>query len=360
MLLLALLALVVWYCYPTSERLFDAIEEARPNLVRVYLTLSPGLSQVPNAEGENPLSRASYRGEVKTVDLLLAAGADPNDGGPGPQATTWAPKSPLLTAILRHNSEVVSVLLERGADPNRKQGNQPYPLFYAVQEGDMGSIQALLTHKANVNFRSPAHSGAPSPLIYAINRGKIDVARALIDAGADVNLANDNGLTALYAGEPGYVEPHPVLGDLLISRGAKVQHMGHPLFLLAEKGSLSELKALLEADPKLRDLEGWRGRQPIHFAALGDQVGVIRFLMESGAPVDARNLRERTPLHEAALTGAAEAAKFLLSRGADPAAKDRAGQDVLSLAQEGLAHQSQERKHESRAFIELVESALTK
>lgn len=63
--------------------------------------------------------------DLKLVEMLLAAGADPNwNSGDGTART------PLVTAITASRHEIVRRLLDAGADPNALSGGLP-PLWYA-------------------------------------------------------------------------------------------------------------------------------------------------------------------------------------------------------------------------------------
>ena len=77
--------------------------------------------------------------------------------------------------------------------------------------------------------------------------------------------------------------------------------------------------------------QDWRGKwsdeNALHWAAQGGQkADVIRFLVESGAPVnrhrDAEGTDGRTPLHCAYQNGNAETISALLELGANPKARD--------------------------------------
>jgi ankyrin repeat protein len=75
------------------------------------------------------------------------------------------------------------------------------------------------------------------------------------------------------------------------------------------------------------------GLTPLHWAAREGRTGIVEFLVEAGAPVDARdNNIGWTPLHLAAWGGHLETVQFLVERGAPVDAKDRYGRTPLHWA----------------------------
>jgi ankyrin repeat protein len=71
------------------------------------------------------------------------------------------------------------------------------PLLFAVRQGYMDSVKALLNAGADVNQISAGDK--TSPLLMAVINGQFDVAMYLLDKGANPNLASDNGAAPLYA-----------------------------------------------------------------------------------------------------------------------------------------------------------------
>jgi ankyrin repeat protein/L-ascorbate metabolism protein UlaG (beta-lactamase superfamily) len=91
----------------------------------------------------------------------------------------------------------------------------------------------------------------------------------------------------------------------------------HEIHDAARAGDLATVRALLEADPELLELENENEKTPLHFAAEGGSVEVIRFLLDRGADVNAPNVANETPLHYATGWCHLEAVRLLLERKAD-------------------------------------------
>jgi ankyrin repeat protein len=73
------------------------------------------------------------------------------------------------------------------------------------------------------------------------------------------------------------------------------------------------------------------GRTLLHYAALHNNVEVVRLLIENGADINARDKWKDTPLHYALplFEGGLEAARLLIEAGADVSAQGRYGDTPL-------------------------------
>src|SRR5262249_13837599 len=71
------------------------------------------------------------------------------------------------------------------------------PMHLAARQGSIDSVRALLDGGADINQRS--NGDHITPIVIATVNGHFDLAKILLDKGADPNLAEDNGVTPLYA-----------------------------------------------------------------------------------------------------------------------------------------------------------------
>jgi nucleoside phosphorylase/ankyrin repeat protein len=144
---------------------------------------------VPVARAGAILTAAAKHGNLAMLELLLAAGADPNakDGE----------RTALNCAVERRSADLVRALLERGADPNQGLGRiRNYPatnLVIAAWNGDLKILTDLLANDADV---TPTTINGVTALMLAAVKGYEACVRALLAKGADVTAKRKDGKTA--------------------------------------------------------------------------------------------------------------------------------------------------------------------
>ena len=88
-----------------------------------------------------PLQLAAAEGDVRAVETILAAGADPN----GCASSRFLPNSSALHVACRYgHAGVVGRLLSAGADGGRPDSLGFAPLHYAAAQGHLRTVEALL------------------------------------------------------------------------------------------------------------------------------------------------------------------------------------------------------------------------
>src|SRR4029079_3130923 len=124
------------------------------------------------------LSPASTNGDAAIVDLLLKAGANPNQSLPGGE-------TPLMTASRTGALDVVRALLSHGATVDAQDERRGQTaLMWAAAEGHAAVVHALIDAGADIN--ATLDSGF-TPFSFAVREGHIDAVRAFLEAGVDVN-----------------------------------------------------------------------------------------------------------------------------------------------------------------------------
>ncbi len=103
----------------------------------------------------------------------------------------------------------------------------------------------------------------------------------------------------------------------------------HEIHDAARAGDLEKIRTLLAAHPEWLEIRTETQKTPLHFAAEGGNVDVIRFLLDQGAAVNAKNISGETPLHYATGWCHVEAVKLLLERKADVHSKTDEGDTPL-------------------------------
>lgn len=112
------------------------------------------------------LSRAAYSGDYESVSKCLTQGADVN-------ARSFKGLNGIQGASFNGNTRIVALLVANGADPNEG-------LWGAVVKNHPAVVKLLVENKASVNRR---HKGDESLLTLANNLGYHEVASILTSAG---------------------------------------------------------------------------------------------------------------------------------------------------------------------------------
>ena len=139
--------------------------------------------------------------------------------------------------------------------------------------------------------------------------------KALLERGFDPNTTNSQGQAGLFVAMRD--ESPKVASALLAHPSIRVDtpnSAGETAVMMAAlRGSVEWTRRLLVAGAAV-NRPGWA---PLHYAASGPEIEVIKLLLERGAQIDAVSPNGSTPLMMAARYGPVDAAEFLLSRGAD-------------------------------------------
>lgn len=256
---------------------------------------------IPGAK--SALLYAAREGHVQIVKQLLDAGADIEladaDG-----------VTPLLIAIMNQRLDVAMLLVERGANVNAVEWHGVTPLFAAVDVRNLDIplpnvpngvdrpaalvlIEKLLAKGADPNVR--VHEYPPqrrwitrlgslswvdvtgqTPFFRAAFSGDITAMRLLVAHGADPLMKTFNGTTPLMA-------------------AAGVNWTVAQSF---DEGPVSVLEAVRYAHSLGNDLDAANamGVRAIHGAANRGLNDVVRYLVDNGASLDAKDAQGRSPM----------------------------------------------------------------
>jgi len=229
----------------------------------------------PAANGASPVVVATHSGHTTFAVLLLAEGAEPDAIGAGYAA--------LHAAVLRGDLTTVEALLARGADPNIRL-EKGTPLRRTSEDWALKATQISATpFWLAASFREPA------------------IMRALAAAGADTSLTT----TEVWRGvleRAGGVGPPRVVGGFVTPLMAAVRgssdrgrfFLFNPDRVVEDQRALEAVTVLVElgADFEATD---YSGAAAMHDAASRNLPAVVRFLADRGAALDVENGRGRTP-----------------------------------------------------------------
>ena len=157
--------------------------------------------------------------------------------------------------------------------------------------------------------------------------------RDLINRGFDPNVKDPNGQTGLLLAMR---EPSPrVIQALIESPKTNVEARNgkdeSPLMMAALKGQKDVVAQLIKRDADINK-PGWA---PLHYAATGGHVDIMKMLLDGNAFIDAQSPNGTTPLMMAAMYGSTASVKLLLDEGADTTMKNEQGMTALDFAKRG-------------------------
>jgi ankyrin repeat protein len=228
------------------------------------------------AEAVASLRDAAGKDDILRLNALIDAHPELIDerGGEGVRTA-------LHQAVFGNSEAAVKLLLERGASPNiRCEGDNAYPLHFAVEKNRVPIIHLLVEHGADTVGEGDYHE-----------LGVIGWATAWENVQVDPD-------TVAY----------------LLAHGAR-----HNIFSAVSMGDVETIRDLIARQPSdlERRMNGTIMRSmPLHLAVIKRQPAVLRTLLELGANLECLNEAAFTPLDHAALLGASDMVSILIDAGA--------------------------------------------
>uniref|UniRef100_A0A674PRY9 Ankyrin repeat domain-containing protein 1 n=1 Tax=Takifugu rubripes TaxID=31033 RepID=A0A674PRY9_TAKRU len=140
-----------------------------------------------NVNGEMFLT-AALENKPSLVEKYLA------DGG-NPDISDHFRRTALHKASFKGHVEIVKMLLEAGASMHKKDKLEATAVHWACRGGSLPALQLLLDKGANLAYRDKLHS---TPLHVAVRTGHCNCAEHLIHCGADVNAKDRDGDTPMH------------------------------------------------------------------------------------------------------------------------------------------------------------------
>jgi ankyrin repeat protein len=302
--------------------LLFAVRNAHIEAARTLLAHGANVNDTA-PDGTSALNMAVVNAYFDVAKVLLDRGADPNapdprgsalhtlawlrkpgsDGGNGLGRKSIAPPPPtgVTTAL-----ELAEALLKHGANPNAriqweekrfdKEGgtmrNPPLiqlgrhyltyvgatPFYLAAHNGDAPYMKLLADHGAdptmpNVLGITPLivaagldywEGEAPGPFTGCSQEERLAAVKLALDLGNDINAA-------------------AVFGDYKMTGDPRYMLLYYPL-------NQDELSGKVLGDPR------WSGSTALHAAVVSGQAGIVQFLVDHGAKVDAKTQSGWTPL----------------------------------------------------------------
>jgi len=281
---------------------------------RIFIRYPPASLDAPDENG--PLSAlygaAGFNRDPILTELLLDAGADPNDG------------ESLYHSLER--PDCTRLLLRRGA---RIAGTNA--LRRSLDMKDAEALELLLAHGADPNEAPPQGPTRPwgAPLLRAIAvRCSARHIAALLGAGADARAQTSDGVSAYrLAVRAGLVD----VAELLRAAGAAETLTPEDAFIAAcSRGDLTEARRVRGQHPELPGSLPAAQLRLLPDAAAWGSLEAVKTMVACGWPLSAQGGDwNATALNHAVMRGDANLTRFLLAHGASWRERHGYGGDVL-------------------------------
>jgi ankyrin repeat protein len=226
-------------------------------------------------------------------------------------------------ASLLHLLVLARALIESGADVNERGGVFGHALH-----------AALCSLKSRTESRKEA-VGQLGNVQLQIRDPRTIMVQLLLDYGSDIEAENGPGNSVLFVAVANGQE----VARLLINLGADVKIRRQQGMTILQNAALygreKIVRFLLDkgADIEAKDVrEGRNGATVLCAVARFGNRSMAQLLLERGANITAKDDQGRTALHYATQDGRKDTVQLLLERGADIAAKDNTGRTALHYA----------------------------
>ncbi|MYC77091.1 hypothetical protein F4X10_15105 [Candidatus Poribacteria bacterium] len=354
--------------------------------VRLLVDDNPAWIHTVGSHGRTMLWEAAYRGKLEMVQFLLERRADINL--PGCYHIQHRIEiTPYCVARYEGRDLVADYLFQHGAtlDIHTAAYLRDYDTVRAHLNNDpdtinSGYLQAVMLPAGQPHTFEHRHAAWATPLCYAIVGGNPAIVDLLISRGATIKphserfldyavaydrveiakLLLENGADPSKA--PRILDDDSEMSVLLKAHGVpskdiNAENQSWPPLVYACRGDNGEhpdeIQQLLALGADI-NIQNYKGKTGLHYAAKAGFLNVINLLIENGADLDALDNDGETPLFEAIRSTIKSGEKqrsaleALLIKGANPNVKNRKGQTPLRVAK-------RMRRENAGRIVELVQ-----
>lgn len=323
---------------PEMLAYYDALHQRK---LREFTSITDEELQGPSLwwEGEElPLSHRLHRFDahlrqhaIQAEKTLVAVGSGPNEAKRLLrllyQALAQVESATLGAANLGiSDCEALAATIMARAEEVAVVVQQAHEMVTAVQTDNLDKVKDLLTVAPRL-VNATGQSGLPVVMLAAYY-GRPAIVSTLVDAGAELSIFEAAAIGKLDVVQqavqdwPGWINEYARDGFMPLQLACFFGQEAIALWLI-EQGA--DVNAVARNDRLIR---------PIHAAAAGGNMAVLRALLDKGADVNVQQEGGFTPLHEAANSGNLEMVQLFLAHGADASVSNSEGQTPLDLARE--------------------------
>jgi ankyrin repeat protein len=209
----------------------------------------------------------------------------------------------LLKTIEKGNLGKVKQLIENGADLQVKNEDKQTALYIAAKNNQFAILKYLIEQGANIQAKEKDNW---SILHRAVESNHLSMVRYLIEKGADIFAKNNEKETPFdRAKNKDYIEIVNYFLD------------GESLLESAEKGDLTKIKSLVELKGLYLETKNSGKQTALYTAAKNNHFLIVKYLVEQGAEINAREKDGWSILHRAVATNNLSMVQYLVENGAN-------------------------------------------
>jgi ankyrin repeat protein len=277
-----------------------ACKHTEPDVFHALLNAGADI-EATNAQGMSGLFLVATTGVVSLARVLIDRGASVNR--PAARGLT-----PLMAGIMSENPDMVRLLIAAGADVTDRDSSGKSVRQWARKHGGPEIVDLIRNPDRPA---SRARKLRASDLHRAATTGDVERIRECVAAGVAVDAIDDDGFTPLMLAARQHKRAAIAA---LLSAGANAfqAHANGATPLLLAASSPIALRPFVAANLNLNHANR-DGLTPLMSAARQGVVAVVRFLIDSGANIRARDADDRTALDHAVFYGHRKIAQMLRS-----------------------------------------------
>jgi len=226
------------------------------------------------------------------------------------------------------DNKIAELLIEKGINIHAESKYSGTALHCASFCGREKIAKTLIKNGAKINHKGKKGS---LPINEAMGQSKTKIVKLLFENGANATSSSIFGTDLLqYAAAKHDLEFAKKIIERL--KKEKKSHTSGAMSEAADTGDLEMVKFLFEAGILPDATRGWGSETPLMRVAYHGKIKVVRFLLEKGADIKARDYRGNTPMLHAAWSGHLNVVKVLLKNGAEISENNKLNWNALMQA----------------------------
>ena len=205
--------------------------------------------------------------------------------------------TPLHAAAFYNHIEMTKLLLKYTNDPDTMRTKDGLtPLFIAVIQENYEILDIFAAKKCNIDTQDGIYGN--TPLIHVLRQKKVQMAQKLMSLGASVNVANNCGVTPLIVASAYGSQFASTLIDAGADITAQTEDGISSLHIAVVENDDALLTKLIEKGASL-NFKTSDHPSPLHYAVKGENMSALKIFISHGATVDdMRGLLQHTSNEE--------------------------------------------------------------